>query len=285
MRYFGRLAVIILFWGSSLCAQSYVSVKPLKGDGIMSLLRRYFLPTDKEAQRLFKELNKDKFDENDALKAGVTYDLPVLVYNYNGQTIRSTLGISDYNLAKKIQTYNERLVRSKLKNELYKIDLQLWVPVYLVPMEAGSVSKGEFTIFGKENSSISLVDNKLMGKIFYLVSGHGGPDPGAIGKRGNSRLYEDEYAYDITLRLARQLLQHDAKVYIIVRDPNDGIRDDAILKGDHDEYYYGNQRISSNKLTRLNQRVKIINDLYYRNRSITKKSIYHHLARRFTVQL
>ena len=158
-------------------------------------------------------------------------------------------------------------------------------PVYLVPMEAGSVSKGEFTIFGKENSSISLVDNKLMGKIFYLVSGHGGPDPGAIGKRGNSRLYEDEYAYDITLRLARQLLQHDAKVYIIVRDPNDGIRDDAILKGDHDEYYYGNQRISSNKLTRLNQRVKIINDLYYRNRSITKNQYTIILPRRFTVQL
>ena len=45
------------------------------------------------------------------------------------------------------------------------------------------------------------------------------------------RLYaEDEYAYDITLRLAKELLAHGAEVYIIIQDENDGIRDDFVLR-------------------------------------------------------
>ena len=39
------------------------------------------------------------------------------------------------------------------------------------------------------------------------------------------QLHEDEYAYDIILRLARELLSRGAKVHIIIQDKKDGIRD------------------------------------------------------------
>ncbi len=53
---------------------------------------------------------------------------------------------------------------------------------------------------------------------FYVVSGHGGPDPGAIGRVGKHELHEDEYAYDIALRLARNPMQEGAEVHIIIQD-------------------------------------------------------------------
>ena len=100
-----------------------------------------------------------------------------------------------------------------------------------------------------------------MGKSFFLVSGHGGPDPGAQGKRAGVTLSEDEYAYDVTLRLLRFLLSHGAIAYLIVRDPNDGIRDENYLKGDKDEVVWGNREIPLNQKERLAQRTDIINQL------------------------
>ena len=58
---------------------------------------------------------------------------------------------------------------------------------------------------------IKLLLTNLAGLVFYLVSGHGGPDPGAIGIYQGRQLHEDEYAYDIILRLARELLTRGAK--------------------------------------------------------------------------
>ena len=39
--------------------------------------------------------------------------------------------------------------------------------------------------FGKKEERVKLLNNQLEGACFYIVSGHGGPDPGAIGKMGN----------------------------------------------------------------------------------------------------
>ncbi|NOY60711.1 MAG: N-acetylmuramoyl-L-alanine amidase [Calditrichaeota bacterium] len=124
----------------------------------------------------------------------------------------------------------------------------------------------EYSLFGPKYKTVDPIDHQLQGCVYYLVSGHGGPDPGAIGLWGKHRLCEDEYAYDAMLRLGRNLLQHGAKVYIIVRDPNDGIRDERFLKCDQDEYYYGNVRISASRVARLNKRASIINSLYARNK-------------------
>ena len=80
-------------------------------------------------------------------------------------------------------------------------------------------------MFGKDLASYNVTSSELKGACFYLVSGHGGPDPGAIGRIGKIELHEDEYAYDIVLRLARNLMTKGAKVHIIIQDAKDGLRD------------------------------------------------------------
>lgn len=85
-------------------------------------------------------------------------------------------------------------------------------------------------LFGKANATYQVTSNSLKGATFYLVSGHGGPDPGCIGKYQGKELHEDEYAYDIILRLGRELLKRGAKVHFIIQDAKDGIRNTTILK-------------------------------------------------------
>ena len=75
-------------------------------------------------------------------------------------------------------------------------------------------------------------------------------------KKDGNYLCEDEYAYDVTLRLARNLLSHGAKVYVIVRDENDGIRDQEYLGYDKDEVVWFKQKIPINQVRRLKQRTR-----------------------------
>jgi len=116
-------------------------------------------------------------------------------------------------------------------------------------------------LFGEDFARVDVADQLMKGAVFYLVSGHGGPDPGAIGQIGKTILCEDEYAYDITLRFGRELLRHGAKVYFIVRDPNDGIRNEQYLRNSKDEVCYPNKPIPLDQVERLKQRVDAINTL------------------------
>ena len=276
------LVLMILICTGTTAAVTYVQAETKDGDGIYSLIRRYELPTTEAYIESFRTLNKDQLDSNDALVHGCSYDMPILIVRFDGNTIRSTLGINDYNRAKKLERYNKRMHLLGLRDHLYTKDHELWVPLHWfkddigieicnfsdAPQKSESVEteSSEFSIFGPDYAQVTVEDYRLKDCIFYLVSGHGGPDPGAIGKRGRYDLHEDEYAYDITLRLGRELIKHGALVYIIVRDPNDGIRDDAILKGDRDEYYWGNESISLYTINRLEKRAKILNALHHKNR-------------------
>lgn len=138
----------------------------------------------------------------------------------------------------------------------------------------------EYSIFGKEYSKVEIIDHTLKGAIYYIMAGHGGPDPGALGKYGKYTLSEDEYAYDVSIRLARKLIQHDALVYLIVRDNNDGIRDDPILKLDHDETVYREKSIPRNQNARLRQRTKVVNNLYSKNKGAYQRLITIHVDSR-----
>ncbi len=120
----------------------------------------------------------------------------------------------------------------------------------------------------------------LSGTVFYLASGHGGPDPGAIGKFGRFLLPEDEYAYDVTIRLAQLLKQQGATVYMMVQDPNDGIRNDAVLKLDNDEVAYPNLRIPLNQTARLNQTTTAVNRLFARHTKAYQRFITIHVDSR-----
>ncbi len=268
---FLRIFIVFLFWASLVFCQDLVQVKPQKGEGIYSLLRRYQLPANNEYVQKFKEINQLLLNNGAELVIGQHYKMPIARYVFDGKTIRSTLGYNDYQHAKDIEKYNKTVYRAGIKRKLYTDDFDLWVPLLSLPQNYTPMAENDFSIFGKNHRNVTLIDNILKGSVYYLVSGHGGPDPGAIGKRGSYNMYEDEYAYDITLRLAKNLLEHGARVYMIVQDPNDGIRDDTILRGDSDEYYYGGAKISTETIPRLDKRAEIINNLYTQNLASSNK--------------
>ncbi|MFV0346177.1 MAG: N-acetylmuramoyl-L-alanine amidase [Bacteroidales bacterium] len=198
-----------------------------EGDGIYSILRRNNLKPV-EYSKAFIELNKSNLGKNNSLYVGRKYKLP----NAKTSSSSSTSSSASSSSSKK----GTGVIRS-------------------------------YDIFGSKYKNIEIMDNSLKGAVYYLVSGHGGPDPGAMGKYNGSSMCEDEYAYDVTLRLGRELISHGAAVYIITRDRNDGIRDEAILPCDKDEYCYPNLTIPRNHVKRLKQRANAVNNLYNKNKS------------------
>ncbi len=136
-------------------------------------------------------------------------------------------------------------------------------------------------LFGSALAQVTVTGNRLRGACFYVVSGHGGPDPGAIGKVDGHELHEDEYAYDVILRLARNLMQEGAEVHIIIQDAKDGIRDDRYLGNSKRETCMGSP-IPLNQVARLKQRCDKINALYAgeRNRYKYVRAIFLHLDSR-----
>ncbi|MCK3682886.1 N-acetylmuramoyl-L-alanine amidase [Maribellus sp. YY47] len=135
-------------------------------------------------------------------------------------------------------------------------------------------------IFGKKYENVVIESEQLKGAVYYLMSGHGGPDPGALGKYNNHLVAEDEYAYDVTLRLARNLISEGATVYMITIDPNDGIRDDSYLKVDKDEVCYPRLTIPLNQIKRLNQRSDAVNKLYVKNKGAFQRMVAIHVDSR-----
>ncbi|WP_282036553.1 N-acetylmuramoyl-L-alanine amidase family protein [Saccharicrinis aurantiacus] len=139
----------------------------------------------------------------------------------------------------------------------------------------------EEPLFGKDRSKFKLDSNILKGTVFHLVSGHGGPDPGALGKYGDKTLAEDEYAYDITLRLAKRLMENGAKVNMIIQDENDGIRDESFLKMSDDETCMG-ATIPLDQMKRLKQRTEAVNKLYAQNKPAYQRCVVIHVDSRST---
>ncbi len=289
-------------------AQPYYHRVPAKpGDNISTLLKRYYLADHDCNRKQFFELND--LEDNAYLQANEKYFIPVLIYEYNGKSIKTSVGFDDWEPAYRIKKYNERIQRKKLRSSSIVSSSIIWVPYHeLFCLESAPSKKPEaitktnvspskkedkedrqpvvtekiddkvieeskrlsgyrkFPIFGKKHAYIPLKDNKLRGKVFYIVSGHGGPDVGAVGRNGQTQLCEDEYAYDVSLRIVRNLLEHGAIAYMIIRDPNDGLRDGEILPCDYDEYCWGNFKIPRSQKTRLYQRSDAINELYEKHK-------------------
>lgn len=273
-----RILMVLLLLSQLSFGQSWLKITAKSGDNRIILLKRYRL-TEQCSKEKFLLLNNLK--ANDFLIKGKTYKLPIQVYTYNGKSIRTTIGITDYNQAKSIQKWNDSFTGTKVKPKNYSKGGRLWVPHFLLKCydrfgspktnekEGPKVISGKTVvhdIFGDKYKNIKIASTKLKGRVYYLVSGHGGPDPGAIGKCQGKSICEDEYAYDVTLRLGRRLIEQGATVYIITRDKNDGIRDVSLLKCDIDEVTYPNKKMPINQVKRLNQRVASINELYRKHK-------------------
>jgi len=93
--------LFLLFISGYVLAEedSHLKVKAKSGDGAIALFKRYQLPDHKCNFDYFKSINS--LDRKMNLVKGRKYQLPILVYKYNGTSIRSTLGINDWGLAKK----------------------------------------------------------------------------------------------------------------------------------------------------------------------------------------
>lgn len=145
------------------------------------------------------------------------------------------------------------------------------------PILVNSVS---YPLFGEAYSDVVIKNTRLKGAVYYLISGHGGPDPGAMTKYGETFISEDEYAYDLTLRLARELMAQSATVYVIIQDKDDGIRDERILKMDRDEVAFPDKVIPLNQTARLRQRVDIVNELHKKHSGQFQRLIVTHVDSR-----
>jgi N-acetylmuramoyl-L-alanine amidase len=282
-----RFTFLLLFIGLSLSwtieQPKYHKVPALPGDGVYSILRRYGLEQHSCNHSQFYQLNDLK--KTDGLKVGRYYYIPILLYTFNGKTIRSSIGKDDWDLALKIQAYNEAMLNDGNRKKSFKDNKILWVPHHLYhcpepDIKTGPVinnSSGEdeltggggkrnFPIFGKDHQYVPLEGTKLKGQVFYIVSGHGGPDPGAVGKKSRHTLCEDEYAYDVALRLVKNLIAQGATAYMIVRDKDDGIRDGEFLDCDYDEVVWGDLKIPRDQKLRLQQRADVVNELYEKHK-------------------
>ena len=161
--------------------------------------------------------------------------------------------------------------------------LLLFLSLFVLLAPAASQKKKQATgkepLFGKALAAYPITSRELAGATFYLVGGHGGPDPGAIGKYQGHDLHEDEYAYDIVLRLGRELLMRGAKVHFIIQDKKDGIRNEAILKNSKRETCMGKE-IPLDQVARLRQRSQKIDQLYKKDKAAYKRAIFVHVDSR-----
>ena len=234
---------MMLLGGAGLSAQEQAT--PKNGEGIELFLKR-FGREGAAYRKAFIQLNKGKFGKNYSLLKGVRYTLPPK----NGSAPKTKAADATKPKATSSPTASEAPARKNYQ-----------------------------PLFGKALANYRVTSSELKGACFYLVSGHGGPDPGAIGTMNGHQLHEDEYAYDITLRLARVLLEKGAKVHIIIQDAQDGIRDERFLKNSKRETCMGNT-IPFNQVSRLEQRATMINSLSKKDKESYKRAIFLHIDSR-----
>ena len=237
------LLTVFLFLCSLTVTAQEERAAPRRGEGISAFLQRNKRP-GKAYYKEFLQLNEKLLRGKEELRIGVKYLLPPLRdEKAAGKDKSSATSASGSADGKK------RSIREPL--------------------------------FGKSLADVPVTSGRLKGACFYIVSGHGGPDPGAIGRIGRVELHEDEYAYDVALRLARNLMQEGAKVHIIIQDAKDGIRDDRYLSNSKRETCMG-AAIPLNQVARLRQRCDKINQLYTNDRKKYKycRAIFLHVDSR-----
>lgn len=242
------LSILFVAFSLSSFAQK-TKDKPKNGEGIQTFLIRNNRSSSSQYQQFLK-LNKGKFGKNNTLIMGRFYALPPVEKKKETQTESNANISSKKGDTKEIPTSKATKGNNK-RNKLY----------------------------GKKYENFTVKSDNLKGACFFLSSGHGGPDPGSIGKINGKQIHEDEYAYDITLRLARILEEEGATVYMIIQDAQDGIRDDVYLANSKRETCMG-QTIPLNQKARLKQRTDKINQLSAKSKATYKRGVFIHLDSR-----
>ena len=120
---------ILCILGQTIDAKSndHAVAKVRKGENIEKLLKRYLLTPHTCNIETFCEINHLK--SKNKILAGRIYKLPLLIVPYNGKNIRSSAGISDLSVAKKVEKLNADLLKAGIRDQHYKSSKKLWVPV------------------------------------------------------------------------------------------------------------------------------------------------------------
>jgi len=272
------VSCLLLYIGLVVCCPSahgsflyHHKVKAAAGDDPQALLRRYFLDEAKANVEKFCALNAVALEGD--LKEGKRYFLPVLIYRYDGKSIRSTISDDSYQRALRIQKYNQKIREVGLRSTRYQDSRLLWVPYHEIKVSLPAKQRLDPQLLLGSEYQLKLKNNTLQNHVFYLVAGHGGPDPGAINSYRNQQLCEDEYSYDVILRLYKLIIEHGGIAEVIIADPEDQIRDLEYLPCDQDELCDGSP-LPVNQLARLRQRVSRVNELYlsYRKKGVKNQA-------------
>jgi N-acetylmuramoyl-L-alanine amidase len=285
----------VFFTSNSYSSENHAVAKVKKGENIELLLKRHLLSPHNCNIKEFVKINK--ITSKNKIIAGKIYKLPLVIVPFNGKNIRTSTGINDLHIAKKIEKLNTDLLAKGIRDQHFKKSKKIWVPTaefgcaeddIKINIEESEIKvkndkseegissavisgtelkrKGiksiHVPLMGAGYDEVHIEDFSLAGEVYYIISGHGGPDPGAVCSDCPSKMCEDEYAYDVALRLARNLMQHGATVEMIVQDENDGIRDEKYLKCDHDEKTLGNKVIPLGQKARLQERAYTVNKLH-----------------------
>ncbi len=280
--------LVCLFFAFSFSAlHAQEKATPKRGEGITTFLERNNRPGRQYYQE-FMELNKQKLGKSKTLQLGITYQLPPLRKKAQAKPAASSKTTTkpgktaSADKSKPATPVSDDMLTADQVEELPDTPVAEEVEEAVAPSQRRvSPSRVHEPLFGKALADVKVTSKRLSGACFYIVSGHGGPDPGAIGKVGNVELHEDEYAYDIALRLARDLMQEGAEVRIIIQDAKDGIRDEFYLKNSKRETCMGSA-IPLNQVQRLKQRCSKINTLYSQDKKRYKycRAIFIHLDSR-----
>lgn len=197
-----------------------------------------------------------------------------------GDGIYSLLRKNGFNPTKHYNAFVKQNKEQLGEGEFLKVGIPYLLPDTTAVVKAKVITTTNLALFGENYAAVDSLSNALKGAVYYLVSGHGGPDPGAVENYRGEIIAEDEYAYDITLRLARELISHGAMVTLIVQDANDGIRDARVLELDTDEVVFPSLVIPLGQLARLKQRTKAVNELYRKNKGKYQRLIVTHVDSR-----
>ncbi len=255
----------------------YVKAYPKNGDIIQTFLQRYGLEFNSKNKKFLVHNNTGKFYKKEGLILTYEYILPIEILKFN-ETIANTIKNDNNAVVNAVEEYNSWVVQTGIKKSTYTSDNSLWYPINLNSNKKYKIKEEKFvtklySIFGGKYQEVKQISNKLAGNCFYLISGHGGPDPGAVGSRNGYELHEDEYAYDVTLRLARKIIENGGLVHIIVQDEDDGIRDIQYLNNDSHELLIDGSTISPNQKIRLQQRTDIINAYHFKYKDVYKQYV------------
>lgn len=283
---------LFLFFSSAALygQQSYQEVEAAAGEGIYTLLRRHGLEPSDHMQS-FLEMNQQQLGGGSSLQLGKTYRLPLPPEEVaepvasadatlpadTTAAIESTA--SEEKAAEIPEETETRQAAAEEENEA-TVRVEPEAEETATAKEAKGQAFLEVPLFGKEYARVEVKNQQLKGAVYYLVAGHGGPDPGAMGKYGPYSLSEDEYAYDVTIRLARRLMEHGATVYMIIQDADDGIRDENILLHDTDEVCYPDIAVPYRQNDRLRQRTAAVNALYLQHKGAYQRMLAIHVDSR-----